>query len=222
MKSFLLKNIRRSIGLFAIIFLTAMQVYSQKVTIDYRYNTIIDDGSNYLTWSIGRKNFKDGLDVSTGASLQGSANELDDIIFDSEKRQTAPLGLKDILLLAVSSPDVRQLYGVTFEVNERQITVRCCRNGIATLMSTDVNGRIDLEHSFKSAVIGIREDDNSITYMDDVLKPGSNNKSLDSVDWSKVYYTDDKASLDADEFYSGILKTSYKKGILKIKGTLKK
>ena len=217
-----MKKIFQKLAISAIFALGA-SAFAQKVSIDCRFNVSENDGKNYLNWSVDKEKHADSFDAETGASKNQSTKALNAIRYDSNKKLVAPAGLRSLLLFAVASPDTAAKYGLKVKQSGKKLEMSWCRNGKATLVTTDEKGRLDLANGFKVAVVGKKDEEKNIVYLDEFLKDGAeDNKSLDSVDWSKVVYSDDKADPEADGFYDGKVSVSFKDNVLTVKGKLAK
>lgn len=221
-----MKNTRISIAVLvaASLSLWVVAAQAQKVTIDFKFNTLTGDSSNYFNWVADGKVVKDGYDAKTGASKAGSTALFDTVRYDSADTKNAaiPVGLRSLVLFPLAGYDTAKNDALSVAENKRQLTIRFVHRGNAYQVKTDDKGRIDLDNAFSMAP-GVADNiGGKFLIKAEYLKEGGNSANMADLDWSKITLVPDTVAEDALKSYSGTLNTTFKKGILTIKGNLTK
>lgn len=195
---------------------------AQKATIDYRFNTETPDAKNYLNWSFKDKVIKDGFDAASSASISQSTALLDVIRYDDSvlKNAAIPSGFRCLLLFAVADFSTAQADAFAVEQNKKQLTIRFVHRGVAYQIKTDEKGKINLATSFFMAPGVAANIGGKFYIVDEYLLPNGNNAEMTSLDWNKVNLIPDTASVNAQKKFEGSLNSTFKKGILSVKGNL--
>lgn len=217
-----MKNSKFFIAALALVTVAGLAV-AQKASIDFRFNTKSADPKNHFNWSANGKSVKDGFDTVTGASKAQSTTGFNVVRYDSEatKKNAIPAGLRALVLYPIASWNVAEADAFTVTEQGKKLVIRFVHRGTAYQVTTDDKGRIDTNDSFKIAQ-GIADNiGGKFLVKAEYLKAGGDNTKMSDLDWSKIPLVDDEAAEDATVDYDGELKTSFKRGILTIKGTLK-
>src|SRR5574344_1630015 len=77
---------------------TAAAVCAQNVKIAFRFNTVSDDGKNFVAWSVGDTRIKDTYDALSGASAAHSTAALSAVRYAGGTKKAVPKGLYALLL----------------------------------------------------------------------------------------------------------------------------
>ncbi|MBQ9239155.1 MAG: hypothetical protein IJ191_07580 [Treponema sp.] len=207
----------------ALLTVCALPVMAQRALIDVRLNTMQQDSKDYFNWSVDGKSVKDMFDVTTGASRAKSTAEFNVVRFDaSGSKKAIPAGLRSLVLYPVSPRSVYVDDAFTVMENGKQLTIRYIHRGTAYRVTTDATGRIDTASSFEIAT-GIAENlGGKFVVKAEYLKEGGDASRMADIDWSTVTFMPDRADSDAGYQYAGVLTARMNKGILTVKGTLKK
>lgn len=200
----------------AVLFTTGFAAFAQKITFDYRFNVLNDDGMHYFTWTQDGKTVKDSYDAVTGASREKSTS-----MFkwrDENRKKMIPTGLRGLMLYAVSSRERAGYEAFTLNADGKMLTINFIHNANAYKITTDAKGNLSTESSFQIAPAC---DNIGGKYMlkPEYVKAGGDRADMNNVDWSKIPFAKDVAESE-EIVYTGTLKTSYKNGILTAKGTL--
>jgi hypothetical protein len=215
----------RKIAVLAVFVLvmSAVSVFAQNVTIDYRMNVRAEDAAgNYLKWSFGSLNINDALDTSTGASKMNSTAQFDAVRYDSaETKQAAiPGGLRSLLLFPVADYGTAVNDSLQVGANGKQIIIRYVHRGSAYEFRTDANGRLNVLSGCKVAAGIADNNNNTFVLKSNTVKSGQDPQKMSSLDWAKIRLMNDTHSKTASRYYEGMLDVAYADGILTIKGTL--
>jgi hypothetical protein len=195
---------------------------AQEVSIDFRYNVLRQDPSrNYLNWSIGSRNIKDSLDATTGASRARSTRELDAFRYDSNRRYTIPVGLRQLLLFPICPERYTNLFHLTVLEEGQKLIIRFILDGTVYQIMTDDRKQFDVRNAyFKAPEIAVDNSLSPVVLRPQYILPGGNARDWNSLDWSKVQWRADTADTGASRIYKGILSAEYAGGVLTIKGIL--
>jgi hypothetical protein len=206
-----------------LVFAISIFAQAQEVAIDFRYNVHqYEPSKNYFNWLIGSRNIRDSLDATSGASRARSTSQFDAIRYDSNGRYTIPVGLRQLLLFAVSPERYFINWPITVQEEDQKLVIRFFIRGTLYEIRTDDKKQFDVQNSFfKAPDIG----ENGSTYSPFVIRPqyilpGGNERDMNSLDFGKVRWTPDIADTGASRKYKGVLTAGYVKGILTITGRL--
>lgn len=207
---------------FCCFFLSAAA--AQRLSVDYKLNVFAADETNHLNWSADGKTVKDGYDAASGASKANSTYLLDSIRYEDETLKTLniPVGLRCLLLFPLTSFETIQTDALSVTPEKKQLTIRFVHRGTAYQIKTDERGRINPATSFFMAPNVAENIGGFFVIKSEYLLPNGNAANMWDLDWSKIQLVPDLANSSADSKYNGYLNTSYKKGILTLKGTLKR
>jgi hypothetical protein len=196
---------------------------AQRAVIDFRFNTVKDDGKNYFNWSADGKSVKDGFDAASGASKAKSTSEFNIVRFDSTgKKQAVPGGLRALVLFPVAASAIADGDAFTVKSLLKKVTITFVHRGTAYKITSNDKGTIDLASGFQIAKdVGVNLG-GKFVLKDEFVKTGGNKNTMADLDWSKVILIPDTADVDADYKYAGVLDAAVKDGILTVKGSLKK
>ncbi|HAH61848.1 MAG TPA: hypothetical protein DCL73_07100 [Treponema sp.] len=215
-----MKTVLAACAVFAVSLVAAS---AQKATIDYRFNTVKDDGKNYFNWSADGKSVKDSFDAASGASKVKSTAAFDVVRFDSTgKRQAIPGGLRGLMLYPVASRATADDDAFTVKTEGKKVTITFVHRGTAYKVTSDDKGVVDLASGFQIAKDVGANLGGKFILKDEFVKAGGNKNSMADLDWSKVTFAPDTADAAADYKYTGTLTTAVKDGILTIKSSLTK
>ncbi len=217
-----MKKIKFSLVMAVLLCTSLWAVGAQKVTIDFRFNVLRPDSSNYLNWVSDGMVVKDGYDASSGASKKNSTALLDSVRYDSPdtKNPAIPVGLRCLLLFPLGNYSYAQEDALRVAQNKRQLTIRFVHRGTAYQITSDSKGKINMDDSFSMAH-GVAENIGGRFYVkDEYLVPGGNKANMSDVDWSKLSLVPDTVSEFAQRKFVGSLNANYKNGILSMKGNL--
>jgi hypothetical protein len=214
------KTVLAAGAVFAVFLFSAA---AQKATIDYRFNTVKDDGKNYFNWSADGKSVKDGYDAASGASKLKSTSGFDVVRYDSTgKKQAVPGGLRALVLFPVAVRAIADADAFTASSEGKAVTITFIHRGTAYKITSSDKGVIDLSTSFQIAKdVGTNLGGNFIL-KDEYVKAGGNKARMADIDWSKVTFMPDTADKSADYTYTGTLAAAVKDGVLTVKGSLNK
>jgi hypothetical protein len=198
-------------------------------TIDYRMNVAALDADSYFNWNTKDVSVKDGFDAATGASKAQSTTRFDQTVTydkpeNAAKRtgRTIPSGLRSLFLYPVSPDGTRSFDNLTVTANGKQLTIRYVHRDTAYEITTDANGKLNVETSCKSARgVAVTQDQHTFTLKPEFSKTGEASDNMADFDWSKAVLTPDVFSNDATRHYTGALDAAFANNNLTIKGSLK-
>jgi hypothetical protein len=201
---------------------TVFSATAQEVTIDMRYNVLrFEPARNYLNWSIGKKSIKDSLDATSGASRARSTRELDTFRYDSNRRYTIPVGLRQLLLFPICPTRYTDLFHLTVLEEGQKLVIRFILDGTLYQIRTDDRKQIDMRNAFfKAEGITVTNALAPIDLKPEYILPGGKATDWNSLDWGKIQWRPDTAEANASRKYNGTLTTGYANGVLTIQGTL--
>ncbi len=134
-----------------VLLLCAVPAFSaEKLSIAFRYNTVADDGKNFLRWQTDDTKTSDRFDAVTGASVAKSTKLLR-ALQEPDKKKAFPKGLYALLLFAVSPAAQAQSDGLTVEKDGARLTISFMHRGNAYRITTDEKGRLHTRTSFALA-----------------------------------------------------------------------
>ncbi|WP_191014544.1 hypothetical protein [Treponema zioleckii] len=228
----------RKFTLILILLLTNIFVFAQTLSIDFQLNTNANAKTkNHLNWTLKSTanttttvtTTKDFFDAVSSASKKHSTKELREVYIDSKsKKQAMPKGLYTLLLFAVSSPEFLQNDDLKISSQGKKLTIQFIHRGIAYKISTNEKGyfdfseRTDAENGFYIAKDIAENEKGIFSLKADFVTEGTDKNQMQNADWTKFTFENDSFDKDIDLAFAGKLKTSYKNGILKIKGKLTK
>ena len=202
----------------------ASNAAADSLKIDFRMNIRKQDGRNSLTLTIegasSETKTRDGFDAATGASMKRSTKTTRTLLFDQQKRQTMPKGLRALLLFPVSDFSLVEKDSLRVEhdaENPRKITVTFNHRGNFYRIESDGKGKLDTESSFTIAE-GIMEQKDGVFVIKEEFRAEQPECAVP--DMEKIEFTADKRSENAEKPYTGKLKIKEKDGILTISGKL--
>lgn len=202
----------------------ASKAAADSLKIDFRMNIRNRDERNSLTLTIeeasSETKTRDGFDAATGASMKRSTKTTRTLLFDQQKRQTMPKGLRALLLFPVSDFSLVGKDSLRVEhdaENPRKITVTFNHRGNFYRIESDGKGRLDTESSFSIAQ-GIMEQKNGVFVTKEEFLTEQPESATPDMD--KIEFTADKRSESAEKPYTGKLRIKEKDGILTISGKL--
>lgn len=218
-----MNKIRTVIAAGAVFAVSLFAASAQKASIDFRFNTVKDDGKNYFNWSADGKSVKDGFDAASGASKAKSTSEFNVVRFDSTgKRQAVPGGLRGLVLFPVAVRAIADGDALTAQSEGKKVTITFVHRGTAYKITSDDKGAVDLASGFQIAKDVGANLGGKFVLKDEFVKAGGDKNNMADLDWSKVTLTPDTADADADYKYTGTLNAAVKDGVLTLKGSLKK
>ena len=256
----------------------------QSIQFSFRYNTLADDGKNYLAWKTDGTKQRDSFDAVSGASAARSTQNWAAFATVS-KNKVMPKGLRALLLFAVNPRQAAQDDALSVSQEGRQLTIQFVHRGIAYRIQSDSHGLLDTESSFFLAENVAENKGGVFSLVREVLPGGKRQQAapvpgeaetdvpeqeaagdgpaagehspeepaplpddgpgipaaepakeqeeafvpepyegdasdMHNIVWDFLDLQPDKASDKAEKYYSGKLKASYKKGVLKISGRL--
>lgn len=196
---------------------------AQRLSIDYKLNVFAADETNRLNWSADGKTVKDGYDATSGASKANSTYLLDSIRYEDKTLKTLniPVGLRCLLLFPLTDFSTVQTDALSVTPEKKQLTIRFVHRGNAYQIKTDEKGRINPATSFFMAPNVADNIGGFFVIKSEYLLPNGNAANMWDLDWSKIQLVPDVANSSVDSQYKGNLNSSYKNGVLTIKGTLK-
>lgn len=208
----------------AVLFVTAMGLaVAQRASIDFKYNVLADATGNYVNWSADGKSVKDTFDAASGASKAQSTEEFNVVRYDaSGKLKATPQGLRNLLLYPVSPRSVADNDNLSVQENGKQLVITFIHRNNAFRITTDASGKLNMDSCFEVAANVAENVGGKFILKEEFVKEGGDATVMADADWSKLPLAKDVADADASYKYVGELKTTYKKGVLTIKGNLKK
>jgi hypothetical protein len=222
--------------------LLGVSLPAQELAIDYSYNVVSPDTSNYLTFRspvryVGTE--KDSYDSVSGASRFKATSFFAPIQTDMQGKATFPTGFRGILLFPVAPASVRieDNLRVT-KAADGVITMEYVHRGVAYKTATDRTGKIGFPRgNFAMRTIGYIQGDTPQVISRDFSPDGT----AASVDWKKVWdprssggkeilpgvpartgaIQNDYGDYMAMFNWDGVLQVGFDNNILKISGSLK-
>jgi hypothetical protein len=216
-------KIKTAVAVCGVTLVSLFAVSAQRAVIDFRFNTVKDDGKNYFNWSADGKSVKDGFDAASGASKAKSTSEFNIVRFDSTgKKQAVPAGLRALVLYPETGRGTADSDAFTVKSVWKKVTITFIHRGTAYKITSDGEGVIDTASDFLIAKDVGSNLGGKFILKDEFVKTGGNKNNMADLDWSKVTLVPDTADTDADYKYTGTLTSAVKDGILTVKGSLKK
>jgi hypothetical protein len=187
-----------------------------------RYNVLkFEPARNYLNWSIGDKSIRDSYDARTGASIAHSTRELDAFRYDSNRRYTIPVGLRQLLLFPICPTRYTDMFHLTVLEEGQKLVIRFILDGALYQMRTDDKKQIDIRNAcFKAEGITVTNALVPVNLKPEYILPGGTATDWNALDWSKIQWRPDTAEANASRKYNGIVTAGYADGVLTLKGTL--
>jgi hypothetical protein len=204
-------------------FIAAMSALgAQSVSIDERFAVSAADPANYLNWSLGNKVTKDRYDAATGASLAGTTSAINAVRYDAiaTKKAAIPVGLWGLLLYPGSDYATATADAFQATVSGKAVTIRFVHRGIAFELTTDTDGKFNLNSGAKIAK-GLADNvGGDFVLKKEFVKSGGDPRKMADLDWSKITLVPDVRSPQASRWYEGSLDMKVDKNVLYVKGTL--
>ncbi|MDE7139340.1 MAG: hypothetical protein K2O09_01040 [Treponemataceae bacterium] len=123
---------------------------AEKLSIAFRYNTVADDGKNFLRWQTNGTKTADRFDAVTGASVAQSTKSLR-ALQEPGKKKAFPKGLYALLLFAVSPAAQAQADDLAVTKDGAWLTISFMHRGNAYRITTDEKGRLHTRTGFALA-----------------------------------------------------------------------
>jgi hypothetical protein len=201
----------------------------ETVKIDYRMNVAEKTTGNYFKWTAKGASATDSFDAATGASKLQTTERFDrlvsyDIPENAAKRtgRTIPGGLRSLFLFPVADDSIRVHDTLAVTANGKQLTVRYVHRDSAYEISTDANGKLDVENACKIARgVAVTEDQQTFILKPEFSKSGQASANMSDFDWSKANLQAEVFDNTAKRHYTGKLDAAFENNNLTIKGELK-
>src|SRR5574344_874537 len=184
---------------------TAAAVCAQNVKINFRFNTVSDDGKNFVAWSAGGTRIKDKYDVLSGASAAHSTAALSAVRYAGGTKKAVPKGLYVLLLYAVSPYSAAEKDAFTAGEENGTVMIQFIHRSTAYRITSSGKGYIDVSSGFQTAADVCEKKDGVFLLKKDYVKDGGDSSNMADCDWTKLTFTEDLPDPEADAWYTGAL-----------------